>query len=135
MCVSPPSSSSYSALEKPQHCGSAPVRISSWLPECHMWCTLMRRIFNPADLHLQKFPLPVRSRNGSQTQPRSLRPSACVCVCESERARVVGASARVRRASVFVSLFSYLKLFWFGPASRLLPDVDTRRFTNSNFLD
>uniref|UniRef100_A0A4W5KYN5 Nuclear factor of activated T cells 1 n=1 Tax=Hucho hucho TaxID=62062 RepID=A0A4W5KYN5_9TELE len=45
---------------------SPAVKISPILPECHMWCTLMCCIFNPADLHLQKFPLPVQNRNGSQ---------------------------------------------------------------------
>ena len=67
------------------------VKISSILPECHMWCTLMRCIFNPADLHLQKFPLPVQQRNGSQMQ-HVLCVCVCVCVC-------------ARHASVFVSLY------------------------------
>lgn len=105
-------------LEKPQDCSSPPssspppaVKISSILPECHMWCTLMRCIFNPADLLLQKFPLPVQQRNGSQMQ-HVLRMCVrahvggwlctwcghflCVCVC---------------LASVFVSLFLTLSRF------------------------
>lgn len=93
-------------LEKPQDCAtpstspSPSVKISSILPECHMWCTLMRCIFNPADLHLQKFPLPVQQRNGSQMQCVCGWLTVHVCVC-------------VPCLSICFS-FSYLKLFWFG---------------------
>lgn len=78
MCVSPLPPPSLGFLQRR---GSAPppVRIS-WLPERHMWCTLMRRIFNPADLHLHKFPLPVRPRNGSQRRPFAAPILVCVCV-------------------------------------------------------
>lgn len=74
MCVC---ASLYGVGETPGLPPSSPpaVKISSILPECHMWCTLMHCIFNPADLHLQKFPLPVQQRNGSQMQH-----VLCVCV-------------------------------------------------------
>lgn len=44
------------------------VKICFSLPESHMWSTLMCCIFNPTDLHFQKFPLPAHAWNEAQTQ-------------------------------------------------------------------
>lgn len=97
------------------------VKISLPMPECHMWSTLMRCIFNPTDLHFQNFPLPVLPRNGAQIERVcSLGCPLCLGVC----------------FDFFVCLYSGLSLcFSIWKIEAVALDCWYLRFTNSHFLD
>lgn len=97
------------------------VKISLPMPECHMWSTLMRCIFNPTDLHFQNFPLPVLPRNGAQIERESV-----VWVVPCVWAFVL----------IFLSVFIQVSLsFSIWKIEAVALDRWYLRFTNSHFLD
>lgn len=104
------------------------VKICFPLPESHMWRTLMCCIFNPTDLHFQKFPLPAQAWNEAQTQ------NVAVSTVPSAWAFVLiffffSISLPFISANLFSPSFSIQKIAVVAPGCWYL------RFTNSNFLD
>lgn len=107
------------------------VKICFSLPASHMWSTLMCCIFNPTDLHFQKFPLPAQAWNEAQTQNVAVStvPSAWAFVLIFFSLRLSLSLSHLFLPIFFPPSFSIQKIAAVAPGCWYL------RFTNSNFLD